>query len=204
MRKILTFNLLLTAISILAQDHKLEKDCSAIENKVIEWRRDIHQNPELNNRKFKTAEKIAKHLKFLGIEVQTGVAHTGVAGLLKENQPDKVIMLRVDTDALPVTERNDFPFKSTVKSTFLGKEVGVMHACGYDTHTAILMRVAEVLAKNKDKIKGTVKFIFQPDEKGEALLMRSLDCTSTPKLQWELSNINSKVAWPLHNGLLSM
>ncbi|WP_420323026.1 amidohydrolase [Flagellimonas sp.] len=148
------------------QGPNLEKDYSAVENKVIEWRRDIHQNPELSNREFKTAEKIAKHLKSLGIEVQTGVAKTGVIGLLKGNQPGKVVALRADIDALPVTERNDLPFKSTVKSTFLGKEVGVMHACGHDTHTAILMGVAEVLSKNKDKIKGTVKFIFQPAEEG--------------------------------------
>lgn len=166
MRKTLTLTLLLTSLSIWAQDHNLDKDYTAVENKVIEWRRDIHQNPELSNREFKTAEKIAKHLKSLGIEVQTGVAKTGVVGLLKGNQPGKVVALRADIDALPVTERNDLPFKSNVKSTFLGKEVGVMHACGHDTHTAILMGVAEVLSKNKDKIKGTVKFIFQPAEEG--------------------------------------
>ncbi|WP_136465731.1 amidohydrolase [Flagellimonas onchidii] len=166
MYKTLTFALLLLGFSTWAQDHNLKKDYSSVENKVIEWRRDIHQNPELSNREFKTAEKIAKHLKSLGIEVQTGVAHTGVVGLLKGNQPGKVVALRADIDALPVTERNDLPYKSTVKSTFLGEEVGVMHACGHDTHTAILMGVAEVLSKNKDKIKGTVKFIFQPAEEG--------------------------------------
>lgn len=166
MYKTLTFTFLLASLSMWAQDPNLEKDYSAVENKVIEWRRDIHQNPELSNREFKTAEKIAKHLKSLGIEVQTGVAKTGVVGLLKGNQPGKVVALRADIDALPVTERNDLPFKSEVKSTFLGKEVGVMHACGHDTHTAILMGVAEVLSKNKDKIKGTVKFIFQPAEEG--------------------------------------
>ncbi len=166
MYKTLTFTLLLASFSMWGQGPNLEKDYSAVENKVIEWRRDIHQNPELSNREFKTAEKIAKHLKSLGIEVQTGVAKTGVIGLLKGNQPGKVVALRADIDALPVTERNDLPFKSTVKSTFLGKEVGVMHACGHDTHTAILMGVAEVLSKNKDKIKGTVKFIFQPAEEG--------------------------------------
>ncbi|WP_420601917.1 amidohydrolase [Flagellimonas sp.] len=166
MYKTLTFTFLLSSLSIWAQDHNLKKDYSAVENKVIEWRRDIHQNPELSNREFKTAEKIAKHLKSLGIEVQTGVAKTGVVGLLKGNQPGKVVALRADIDALPVTERNELPFKSEVKSTFLGKEVGVMHACGHDTHTAILMGVAEVLSKNKNKIKGTVKFIFQPAEEG--------------------------------------
>ena len=137
-----------------------------IEPKVIEWRRDIHQNPELSNREFKTAAKIAAHLKSLGIEVQTGVAHTGVVGVLKGNSPGKTVALRADIDALPVYERNDLPFRSEVTSEFLGEKVGVMHACGHDTHTAILMGVAEIMAKNKDKIKGTVKFIFQPAEEG--------------------------------------
>jgi amidohydrolase len=150
----------------LAQTSGLDKDYSAIEPKVIDWRREIHQNPELGNREFKTAEKIAKHLKSLGIEVQTGVAYTGVVGILKGNRPGKVIALRADIDGLPVTERNDLPFKSTVTTEYNGETVGVMHACGHDTHTAILMGVAEVLAKNKDKIKGTVKFIFQPAEEG--------------------------------------
>ncbi|MCR9262933.1 MAG: amidohydrolase [Flavobacteriaceae bacterium] len=166
MNKMTTFAFLVSGLSLWAQDAKLEKDYQAIESKVIEWRRDIHQNPELSNREFKTAEKIAEHLKSLGIEVETGVAHTGVVGLLKGKKSGKVVALRADIDALPVTERNDLPFKSTVKSEFLGTEVGVMHACGHDTHTAILMGVAEVLSKNKDKIKGTVKFIFQPAEEG--------------------------------------
>lgn len=150
--------------SILAQD--LEKEYKAIESKVIEWRREIHQNPELSNREFKTAEKIAKHLTSLGIKVQTGVAHTGVVGILKGQKPGKVIALRADIDALPVFERNDLLFKSTVVTDFKGEEVPVMHACGHDTHTAILMGVAEILSKHTDKIKGTVKFIFQPAEEG--------------------------------------
>lgn len=150
--------------SILAQD--LEKEYKAIESKVIEWRREIHQNPELSNREFKTGEKIAKHLTSLGIEVQTGVAHTGVVGILKGQKPGKVIALRADIDALPVFERNDLSFKSTVVTDFKGEEVPVMHACGHDTHTAILMGVAEILSKHTDKIKGTVKFIFQPAEEG--------------------------------------
>ncbi|WP_434967923.1 amidohydrolase [Robiginitalea aurantiaca] len=148
------------------QNWSLDKDYTAIEPKVIEWRRDIHQHPELSNREFKTAEKIAAHLKSLGIEVQTGVAHTGVVGVLKGSKPGKVVALRADIDALPVYERNDLPFRSEVTSEFLGETVGVMHACGHDTHTAILMGVAEVLSKNKDKIRGTVKFIFQPAEEG--------------------------------------
>ncbi len=152
-------------ISASAQ-HNLETQFIDIESKLIEWRRDFHQNPELSNQEFQTAEKIANHLKSLGIEVQTGVAVTGVVGILKGDQPGKVVALRADIDALPVTEDSDLPFKSTVKTTFLDKETGVSHACGHDGHTAILMAVAEVLSKNKDKIKGTVKFIFQPAEEG--------------------------------------
>jgi len=146
--------------------HGLDKDIENIESKVIEWRRDFHENPELSNREFKTAEKIAAHLKSLGLEVQTEVAHTGVVGILKGNNPGKVLALRADIDALPVTERNDLPFKSKVTSTYLGKDVGVMHACGHDTHIAILMGVAEILSQNKDKVNGTIKFIFQPAEEG--------------------------------------
>lgn len=181
--------LLLSGGFALAQGPNLQQDYSQIESKVVEWRRDIHQNPELGNREFKTAEKIAKHLKSLGIEIQTGVAHTGVVGLLKGDQPGKVVALRADIDALPVTERNDLSFKSTVTSEFLGEKVGVMHACGHDTHTAILMGVAEVLSKNKDKIKGTVKFIFQPAEEGPppgeeggALLMVKEGVMENPKV----------------------
>lgn len=163
----LTIGVLLLLFSAFAKAQtSFDKDIASVEQKVIEWRRDFHQNPELGNREFKTAEKIAKHLKSLGIDVQTGVAKTGVVGILKGNKPGKVVALRADIDALPVTERNDLAFKSEVTTTFLGAETGVMHACGHDTHTAILMGVAEVLSKNKDKIKGTVKFIFQPAEEG--------------------------------------
>lgn len=144
----------------------LEQDIIDIEPKVIEWRHHFHQNPELSNREFKTAKKIAEHLKSLGFEVQTGVAKTGVVGILKGDLPGKVVALRADIDALPVTERNDLPFKSEVRDTFLGTETGVMHACGHDTHISILMGVAEVFSKHKDKIKGTIKFIFQPAEEG--------------------------------------
>lgn len=161
-----TVLLSLFSLMAFAQGPNLEKDYKAIESKVIEWRHDIHQNPELGNREFRTAEKIANHLRSLGIEVTTGVAHTGVVGVLKGDKSGKVVGLRADIDALPVTERNDLPFKSTVTSEFLGEKVGVMHACGHDAHTAILMGVAEVLSKNKDQIKGTVKFIFQPAEEG--------------------------------------
>ena len=189
MRKFTLLAVLLSGLLALAQGPKLDKDYAAIEDKVIEWRRDIHQNPELGNREFKTAEKIAKHLESLGIEVQTEVAHTGVVGILKGNKPGKVVALRADIDALPVVERNDLPYKSTVTSEYLGEKVGVMHACGHDTHTAILMGVAEVLSKNKDKIKGTIKFIFQPAEEGPppgeeggALLMVKEGVLENPKV----------------------
>jgi amidohydrolase len=136
-----------------------------LEKKVIEWRHDIHEHPELSNREFRTSKKVADHLRSLGIEVQTGVAHTGVVGLLKGKRPGKVVALRADMDALPVTERNDLPYRSKVMSEYNGQQVGVMHACGHDTHVAILMGVAEYLAKNND-FAGAVKFIFQPAEEG--------------------------------------
>lgn len=142
-----------------------EKAIEKIEPKLIEWRRDFHQYPELSNREFKTAEKIATHLKSLGMDVQTNVAKTGVVGILKGTKPGKVLALRADIDALPVEERGDLPFKSIEKSSYLGNEVSVMHACGHDTHIAILMSVAEILAKNNN-FPGTIKFIFQPAEEG--------------------------------------
>ena len=145
---------------------KIDELSKKVESKVIEWRHDIHQNPELSNREFKTAEKVANHLKALGIEVQTGIAHTGVVGVLKGGKSGPVVALRADMDALPVVERVDIPFKSVVKTTYNGLDVGVMHACGHDTHVAVLMGVAEVLAELKDDIRGTVKFIFQPAEEG--------------------------------------
>lgn len=145
---------------------KIESKAATLTDKVVSWRRDFHQNPELGNREFKTAEKITAHLKSLGLEVQTGVAHTGVVALLKGGKPGAVVALRADMDALPVTERVDVPFKSTVKTEYNSQNTGVMHACGHDTHVAILMGVAEVLASAKADIKGTVKFIFQPAEEG--------------------------------------
>ena len=147
-------------------DTKINKLSAEIESKVIEWRRHFHQNPELSNREFNTAKYIAKQLKSLGIEVQVGIAKTGVVGLLKGNKPGKVVALRADIDALPVTERNNLPFKSLVRTTFNGKETGVMHACGHDSHIAMLMGVADVLSKMKNEIRGSVKFIFQPAEEG--------------------------------------
>lgn len=137
-----------------------------IEPRVIAWRRDFHEHPELSNREFRTAEKVAAHLKALGLEVRTGIAHTGVVGILRGGKPGPVIGLRADMDGLPVVERVNVPFKSVVKSTYNGEEVGVMHACGHDTHVAILMGVAEVLSSMQQELAGTVVFVFQPAEEG--------------------------------------
>ncbi|MBC7510164.1 MAG: M20/M25/M40 family metallo-hydrolase, partial [Ferruginibacter sp.] len=138
------------------------KSADKIQQKVIAWRHDIHQNPELGNRELRTAELVAKHLQSLGIEVKTKVGVTGVVGILKGDKPGPVIALRADMDALPVEEVNDLLFASKVKTTYNGKETSVMHACGHDAHVAILMGVAEILAGMKKDLKGTVKFIFQP------------------------------------------
>jgi amidohydrolase len=145
---------------------KIDQQAKDMEAKVIEWRRHFHQYPELSNREVKTAAIVAEHLKKLGIETQTGVAKTGVVGLLKSGKPGPVIALRADMDALPVTERNSLPFASKEKAVFNEQETGVMHACGHDSHVAILMAVAEILSKNRSELKGTVKFIFQPAEEG--------------------------------------
>lgn len=168
MKRITLFLLIIvSSIPTFAQmDKVLLSDIENIEQQVIEWRRYFHQNPELSNNEFNTAKKIAAHLRALGMDVKTGIAITGVVGILKGENPGKVVALRADIDGLPVTERTTLPFKSNVKSKFLNTETGVMHACGHDTHIAILMGVAEVLSKNKDKINGTIKFIFQPAEEG--------------------------------------
>jgi amidohydrolase len=133
---------------------------------VIEWRRFIHQHPELSNREFNTSKLVAEQLRKLGIEVRTGIAKTGVVGILKGGLPGPIIGLRADMDALPVVERTDVPFKSTVTSEYNGQTVGVMHACGHDSHVAMLLGTANVLVGMKDKIRGTVVFIFQPAEEG--------------------------------------
>ncbi|GAB3492337.1 M20 family metallopeptidase [Spirosoma knui] len=145
---------------------RMDKTAESLEKKVVAWRRDFHQHPELGNREFQTAAKIAAHLQSLGLEVKTGVGKTGVVGLLKGGKPGPVVALRADMDGLPVTERVDLPFKSEAKTEYNGQQTGIMHACGHDTHVAILMGVAETLTSVKSDLKGTVKFIFQPAEEG--------------------------------------
>lgn len=147
-------------------ESQIETAVNKIEPRCIEWRRDFHEHPELSNREVRTSKIIAGHLRSLGIEVKENVAKTGVVGILRGAKPGPVIGLRADMDALPVTERVNLPFASKVKSTFNGQEVGVMHACGHDTHVAMLMSVAEILSGMKKDIAGTVKFIFQPAEEG--------------------------------------
>ncbi len=165
-----TLIILSTQLSAQTEIEKLKTKASAaadkIEAKSIIWRRDFHQNPELGNRETRTSKIIAEHLKKLGFEVKEGVAKTGVVGILKGAKPGPCIALRADIDGLPVTERVNIPFASKQRTTYNGQEVGVMHACGHDTHTAILMSVAEILAGMKSEIKGTIKFIFQPAEEG--------------------------------------
>ncbi|MCZ6695386.1 MAG: amidohydrolase, partial [Acidobacteria bacterium] len=144
-----------------------EPAIKAVEGKVIGWRRDVHQHPELSNREVRTGRLVADHLKSLNFDqVKTGIAHTGVVGILKGGQPGPVIALRADMDALPVTEMTGLPFASKARGVHNGKEVGVMHACGHDAHVAILMGAAEVLAGMRDQLPGTIHFIFQPAEEG--------------------------------------
>ena len=145
---------------------KVAQQAKEIEPKIIEWRRQFHQHPELSNHEVKTGARIAEFLKSLGMDVHYPVAVTGVVGILKGSKPGTVIALRADMDALPITERNSLQFASKEKALIDGRETGVMHACGHDTHMAIMMGVAEILSKNKTELKGTVKFLFQPAEEG--------------------------------------
>ncbi|MGH6998886.1 MAG: amidohydrolase, partial [Phenylobacterium sp.] len=139
---------------------------AALQPKVIAWRRDFHEHPELSNSEVRTAKIVADHLRKLGLEVRTGVGKTGVVGVLKGGKPGKVVALRADMDALPVAEQTGLPFASKATGKYLGQTVPVMHACGHDSHVAILMGTAEILAGMKDQIEGTVVFIFQPAEEG--------------------------------------
>ncbi len=138
----------------------------SLSDQVVAWRRDFHQHPELSNREFRTAGIVAEYLESLGMKVETDVAHTGVVGILEGGQPGPVVMLRADMDGLPVEERNDLPFRSTARGEYNGEDVPVMHACGHDSHVAILMGAAKVLAELRDEMPGTVKFVFQPAEEG--------------------------------------
>ncbi|MCI0518284.1 MAG: amidohydrolase [Woeseiaceae bacterium] len=186
----------------------LEAAFAAVEPKVIAWRRDLHQHPELSNREFRTAGKVADHLRALGFDkVETGIAHTGVVGTLRGGKPGPVVALRADMDGLPVREQTGLPFASTARGEYNGQEVDVMHACGHDTHVAMLMGAAEVLAGNRDRIEGTVKFIFQPAEEGAPageeggadLMIREgvLDAPDAPEAIFGLH------AWPEPAGTLS-
>lgn len=172
--KLKTLSAALCGLMLFSTAHALEAPAlaelqtrvTAIEANMIEWRRDIHQHPELSGQEHRTARLVADHLRRLGLEVTTGVGGTGVLGVLKGGQPGKVVALRADMDALPVQEMAKVPFASKAKGKHMGKEVPVAHSCGHDGHTAILMATAEVLAGMKDQVRGTVKFLFQPAEEG--------------------------------------
>jgi amidohydrolase len=145
---------------------ELDAEAKAISLRLIEWRRDFHRHPELANRETRTSAKVAEHLRSLGLEVKTGIAHTGVAAVIEGGQPGPTVLLRADMDALPVTEQTDVPFRSTATGEFRGRKVGVMHACGHDAHTAILMAAAEILVKLRERLPGRVLLVFQPAEEG--------------------------------------
>lgn len=169
MKKLVLASLITTVFTsslAIAQNSEPAQLIEQVKPQVIKWRRHFHQHPELSNREFNTAKYIAKYLKSLGLQVTTGVAKTGVVAVLDSDKPGPVVALRADMDALPVTERVDLPFASKVKASYNQQDVGVMHACGHDTHMAMLMGTAKVLTQMKDKLKGKVKFIFQPAEEG--------------------------------------
>ncbi len=164
---LLAMEALMTAtLSATTLDERIDRAAAQVETKVIACRRDIHQNPELGNREFRTSKLVTDRLRELGIEMRTPIAHTGVVGILKGGKPGRVVALRADMDALPVTEQVDIPFASKARTKYNGQEVGVMHACGHDAHVAILLGVAEVLSTVRDQIPGTILFLFQPAEEG--------------------------------------
>ena len=167
MKRILLSALLLPSLNLSADlTSNLNNNLDLLMEKVIEWRHDIHKHPELGNREFRTSKKIEEHLRSLGMQIETKIAYTGLVGMLEGDLPGPTIALRADMDALPVEEKTGLPFASKARTTYLGNEVGVMHACGHDAHVAILMGVAEYLAKNKSQLRGKVMFIFQPAEEG--------------------------------------
>src|SRR3954447_1647690 len=191
MRTLILIGVLMTTLSASAAtvDERIDTLAKQVEPSVIACRRDIHQHPELGNRETRTSKLIADKLKSLGIDVKTPVAHTGVVGTLRGGKPGRTGALRADMDALPVVEQVDVPLKSTVRTTYNGHDVGVMHACGHDAHVAILLGVAEVLAGMRDEIPGTVKFLFQPAEEGApegeeggAMLMVKEGALENPKV----------------------
>jgi amidohydrolase len=166
MKKLSVFLLLLSSFSVADLKVELDSELDQLMKKVITWRHNLHQYPELSNREYKTSKKVATHLQSLGIEVETGIAYTGVVGLIKGGLPGPTIALRADMDALPVEEKTGLPFASKERAKYLGQNVGVMHACGHDAHVAILMGVAEFLSKNKENLEGNIMLIFQPAEEG--------------------------------------
>ena len=174
--------------AFLARDAAISRHADRLNDQVVAWRRDLHANPELGNREFRTGKLVAEHLRKLGLdEVKESVAYTGVVGVLKGDKPGPCVALRADMDGLPVTEETDVPFKSLVRTMWNGTEAGVMHACGHDTHVAILMGVAEMLSQMRSEIHGSVKFIFQPaeemppiGEEGGAKLMIEQGCMQNP------------------------
>ncbi|HYD52802.1 MAG TPA: amidohydrolase [Gemmatimonadaceae bacterium] len=168
MRRLLLAFLLAPAVAGAQSSLAAEADrrAAAVEAKVVAWRRDLHQHPELSNRETRTGKVVADHLRSLGLEVRHPVAHTGVVAVLRGGRPGPVVALRADIDALPVAEETGLPFRSTARTQFGGQEVGVMHACGHDMHTAMLMGAAEALAGMRAQLPGTVVFLFQPAEEG--------------------------------------
>jgi len=156
----------LPAASAASLAERVDAALSAVQPRIIDWRRDLHQNPELSNREFRTSKLVAEHLRKLGMQVETGVAYTGVVGVLKGGKPGPTIALRADMDGLPVTELTDVPFRSRVTTEYRGQQVGVMHACGHDSHVAILMGIAEAFTAARDELPGTIVFLFQPAEEG--------------------------------------
>lgn len=160
--------LVLSSFSVSADelDEKIASQAQAVNEVVVAWRRDIHANPPLSNRELRTSALVAEHLRSLGIQVQTGVARTGVIGVLKGGKPGPVVALRVDMDGLTVLEKTGLSYASKVRGEYQGKDVGVIHACGHDNHVAILMGAAQLRASVRDKLPGTVKFIFQPAQEG--------------------------------------